>query len=94
MNKNTRNIIILTILLAVLGYVSYPLFSKQSEETAVSGEDRLAAVEVAVTLLNKIQAISFDFGILESPEFQSLKDITTPLLNLPVGRANPFAPIK
>jgi hypothetical protein len=94
MTKNTRNIVILVILLAILGYVALPLFSQEDAAVVTSNEDRLAAVTEAVALLDQIQAINFDFQILETPEFKSLVDIATPLLNLPVGRSNPFAPVK
>ena len=76
---------------------SYPFLNKSSVSTSsedTGASDQLAAVQEAENLLAKIQNVSLDFSILDRPEFTYLKDITTPILTLPVGRANPFAPIK
>lgn len=84
------------MLLALLGVVlivAYPYLNPSTDE-ATGEQERLAAVAEAVALLEKVQSISLDFGILESSEFDYLRDETTPLLNLPVGRVNPFAPVK
>ena len=93
MTKNNRNTLILLALLGLVLVISYPYLNPKTEDTTVV-ENRLAAVEEAVTLLNKVQAISLDFGVFESREFGYLNDLTLPLLNLPVGRSNPFAPTK
>ena len=92
-SNNNRNTLLLLGLLCLVLAVSYPFLAKKQDDAAVV-EERLSAVKDAVSLLDKVQGISLDFGILKSPELTYLKDISTPLLNLPVGRANPFTPAK
>ena len=89
MNSNNRNTLLLLGLLLVVLAISYPFLTKQQDATDASSQD--AAVADAESLLNRVQAISFDFSVFQTPEFTHLKDITTPLPNLPVGRSNPFA---
>jgi hypothetical protein len=89
--KSFRTLILLGLLIFVLG-VSYPILSKSTDPT--TAEEQEAAVREAETLLAQVQAINLDFSVLQGNEFNHLKDITVPLLNLPVGRVNPFAPGK
>ena len=93
-SKNNRNTLILLGLLVLVLAVSYPLLNKSSDTTDTTSTDQSAAVVEAQNTLAKMQGINIDFSIFDSSEFMHLIDITSPLLNLPVGRANPFAPIK
>jgi len=64
-----------------------------TEEIAQEGvEDNSALADQATVLLQRAESIKFDFSVLESKAFSSLINRNLPLLNLPVGRDNPFAP--
>ena len=92
-STTNRNTLILLILLVVALAISYPLLNK-SEDTSGVSSDQLASVQEAENILAKMQNVSIDFSFFDKPEFAYLKDISSPLLTLPVGRVNPFAPIK
>ncbi len=93
MKNNSKTTLVLLLVLGLVMFVAYYNSSSTSEKSGAT-EERLAAVQEVEVLLAKVQAISLDFAILESREFVYLKDQTSPILNLPVGRPNPFAPVR
>lgn len=89
MNKSqdtrTKIMVAILICLLIVGYrfVFVVPMDPVSEENAITSE-RLQKT------LSDIESINFRASIAEDPAFQSLKDISTPLISLPVGRTNPF----
>ncbi|HEY4522615.1 MAG TPA: hypothetical protein VJH91_03225 [Candidatus Paceibacterota bacterium] len=63
-------------------------------ETVVSGTlaEANADQEIVASLL-ALRAVSLSGTIFLDPAFMSLKDFSTPLINEPWGRENPFAPL-
>lgn len=51
-----------------------------------------ASQEVVETLL-ALRAISLDGGLFQNPAYISLRDTSTEIVQEPVGRPNPFAPL-
>jgi hypothetical protein len=93
MGANNRNTLILIGLLVLVLAIAYPLL-KGPSDTAVDPNQADPVGSEALSLLSQIQSIHMDFSVLQSREFLLLKDITQPLLSLPVGRTDPFAPTK
>lgn len=89
--NNKRTFYLLGVLVILILAWFYTKQSGVDIAQDASSED-LAVVETANVLLAKAQSIKFDFSILESKAFSSLINRDLPLLNLPVGRENPFAP--
>lgn len=63
-----------------------------SDATTGNAATDPAGQEVVETLL-ALRAISLDGTIFQSPAFQSLQDFSTEIVQEPVGRPNPFAPL-
>lgn len=64
-------------------FVTPPL----EEVTDTTAEDKINRT------LNKLELMNFNLTVMQDPKFTTLKSIETPLLNLPIGRKNPFAAI-
>ena len=94
-SNNNRNTLMLLLLLGAVLAIFY-IFNNKGGDTSLlgSGDEQAAIGGEAVQLLNSVQNIKFDFSVIKSPEFANLKDITAPISNFPVGRPNPFAPVK
>lgn len=96
--------IILTIIILGILFVLYAIFIKPdpSADVLVSGksgsialssqEARLLGSQISQALL-KIEQITLTRSIFENPVFNSLQDRSQPIIEEPVGRTNPFAPL-
>ena len=103
MTPKLKKIIFTLIALGVL-FVLYAVFLKPdpTAETLVTGrsattavtsqEARLLGSQISQALL-KIEQIALDRKIFDNPIFTSLEDRSRAIIDEPVGRTNPFAPL-
>jgi hypothetical protein len=90
MGSNKNTVILLGVLVLLLA-VAYPFLTKNSEPVD------LASVPVGSDMsgvLQQIDSVKFDMAILQNKVLQSLKNLTLPPLDLPVGKSNPFTSAK
>lgn len=96
-------VIIITITLIVFGIYYFYSSKKSGEELRiidmdktepVASEDILQECERIFNLLDQLKTIKLDTGFFENKFFNSLVDFSVELTPEPVGRDNPFAPIK
>jgi hypothetical protein len=88
--KNATTIIIL-LAFAALGYYLFIQSDSQSIAPGYSSQSHVLA-ETAVFLERRrtLEQIQFDLRVLENPVFSSLTSYSTPVLEPPIGRDNPF----
>ncbi|QQG46139.1 MAG: hypothetical protein HYY55_04240 [Candidatus Niyogibacteria bacterium] len=99
MSGNLRStILIILIVAAILGsaVIWYRFFTSRPVEpvTGVSFNNMAVGSQSLLTLLESLEGLKFDLGILDNPLYKSLQDFT-PNIQAPElrGRANPFAPL-
>lgn len=101
-SSSKGTIITMTIIIIIaLGLYFYykgtpekdPLSSLDAVDTENLEDANLMGSRV-LTLLNQINALKIDGSIFESTVYKSLVDYTITIPEQPVGRANPFAPIR
>jgi hypothetical protein len=88
--KNKRTAILAIVMLGLLVYAYKTMFAPADD---VSSADNTIATQRVEMIMNQINGINFDTSVMQEPSFKSLKSIETPLISLPVGRSNPFAPV-
>jgi hypothetical protein len=59
--------------------------------TEVANSEASQAEQQFITLVNKVDPITFDLSIFSNPRFVGLRDMTTPVVPETVGRKDPFA---
>ncbi len=93
MKKNKRTLLLL-VLLILVAFFGLPVIKKNlgTEQKALIPDTSESSLTDQI--LTDIQNASLDVSVLQSPVFSYLRDFTLPLINLPIGRANPFAPIR
>ncbi len=64
-----------------------PLLSAQAVSTTTSVDQDL------ISLLLELKSIRLDDSIFSDPAFNSLQDFSQELVQEPIGRMNPFAPL-
>lgn len=87
-SKNNRTAILSVILVGLLILAYKTMFGGTSEDLLV--DENIIAGDRISAILTQIESINFDTSIMQNENFKSLKSIEIPLLNLPVGRKNPF----
>jgi len=95
--KKYKHIVIGVAAIVVAG-IAYTYFFKGSEEEPLLSSElsSAAALEVGadvLALLRDLQSIQLDESIWSDPAFRGLQDFGRPLIEEPVGRSNPFAPV-
>lgn len=90
-NSNNKRTIVLAIILVALLVLAYKVMFMSSEESLTETGNNALASQRVETLLKKIERIKFDLDIMQNEKFKSLESIETPLVALPIGKANPFA---
>lgn len=94
--KNIMDILVV-ILIPVMVFMVYKfVFDKQdeallTEEQYLVGGDSQLGSELLV-LLKDLRNIKLDSDIFYRSSFQSLEDFSTPIVDEPYGRENPFEP--
>lgn len=93
--KSPKTLIIITIIVAI-GTLAYFYFNGSSEDTSslLTGEKPTSEVTDhtarILTLLNQTSSLKIDPELFKSAVYQSLVDHTVPVVEQPVGKANPF----
>jgi len=95
--KKYKSIIIVVVVI-VVGFVVWNFFFASND----SGEDLIVSTNVSVdapgsvlvALLSKLQSLSLDDTLFADDRFEGLVDFTVPIAPQPVGRINPFAPLR
>jgi len=90
--NNKRTMFLLGILIICVIAWFYTKQSPVPDNGPIDSLGGAGAADSAMVLLQKAQAIKFDFSVLDSAAFGALVNRALPLLNLPVGKDNPFAP--
>lgn len=86
--------VIALILVAVILWWGYTTFIKSPADIIEKpGSQELVGKDVIETL-KRLKGLTLDGSIFLSPEFQNLKDFNLIIPEQPVGRVNPFAPIR
>ena len=95
----SKNKIIIIIVVVVAGILAYMYLTKGDSTSGLSlvAENKTAAdfsdAKDILNLLNRMSQIKLDDSIFQDQGFESLKDTTVVLTDLPSGRNNPFAPL-
>lgn len=94
--------IIATLLILGILFVVYAIFIKQDPTQAplvntggnsqLSGDAQQLGNQISQALL-RIEQIKLDRAIFNSDIYKSLHDRSQPIIEEPIGRTNPFAPI-
>lgn len=95
--------IIIVILLAIVLFVVYAVFIKKDPTTTTDGslitsggvlsEDARALGNQISQALVRIEQIKLDKNIFTDAIYKTLVDRSEPIIEEPIGRPNPFAPI-
>ncbi|OHB05335.1 MAG: hypothetical protein A3A26_01980 [Candidatus Zambryskibacteria bacterium RIFCSPLOWO2_01_FULL_47_14] len=83
--QNRKTVIAVVLLLLAFFFVSM-FFSPEPSPAVVSADPG----EDLVKVVTELSGISFDQKLFQTPGYRSLVDWSTPIPNLPRGRANPF----
>ena len=91
-----RHKLIVALLVIVLIGAAWYEFTGNSAPAPVLSTTGVATdtgeADIVSTLL-QLQAVNLNGTILTDPGFESLQDFTTQVVNEPVGRTDPFAPV-
>lgn len=88
--KNKRTVILAIILVGLLALAYKTMFVPSSGDLSI--DENIIASQRVDLVLREIDGISFDTSVMQEANFKSLKSIEIPMLSLPIGRNNPFAP--
>ncbi len=94
MNKNILYLVLGGVIIA--GVVWYSFLRDRTPEPLLQTDDLTQINSIdsdVVAVLLQLRAVSLSGTIFSDPVFQSLRDFGSPIVQEPVGRANPFAPI-
>ena len=91
--KSNKRTIFLLILLLILGVVGYPIIMGNKKAPMPEAAQPILSDEENL-MLTDITNATLDVSVLSSSELLGLSDFSLPLPGFPVGRANPFAPIR
>ena len=87
--KNNRTAFLAIILVGLLIFAYKTIFIT-IESNLITEENVTASVRVE-NILQQVEKINFDTSVMTESKFKSLRDLSTPLISLPVGRRNPFS---
>lgn len=95
MSKTTTNLLIVlgVLTLGFGGYYVYTSFmSGTPGMTSNADIDAMRSrTQVFIDYRRTLNDVNLDFAILEEPAFLALRNFRTPIREVPIGRANPFA---
>jgi hypothetical protein len=96
--KSKKTIIAVVVGIVVLAIIYFyfsgesPATSNSSLQLQSSAQETLVGARV-LSLLNQINSLRIDTSIFKTKEYESLTDYAVDIPEIPVGRANPFAPL-
>lgn len=91
-----QNKVILIVLLIVVAAGAWYIFAGSSGTAALTESSPAGESPAEKALLDSLltlQAIKLEGQIFQDQAFMSLKDFSTQIVQEPVGRTNPFAPL-
>ena len=91
MKPNTIVILIVTLLIAALGYWYFSSAASGNQPPLSAGAEANPAQATFETLVSELQPITFDTAVFSDPRFNALVDISTSVTPEPSGRPDPFA---
>ncbi|MFW6209929.1 MAG: hypothetical protein ACOC4E_00365 [Patescibacteria group bacterium] len=97
MSNTTINIAI-ALGLATLAFGAYYLYTQQGgEELFFTNDERmmqdmLSQTRVFIERRQLLEGVELNVELFDDPRFRNLEDYSTPLVEPPQGRENPFAP--
>jgi len=92
-----------TIVLVVVAVVVYGLYLVVSaldltqatfQQAAEIRADTTALEEGVLADLRTLDALELDATLMDTPEYQALRDVVRPDTNFPASRDNPFLPVR
>lgn len=93
--KSNKRTLFLLILLLLVGAIGYPIIKGNIGSNVLETNNSEPIISEQVNqMLSGVMNAKLDPGVLNSSKLLYLHDFTVPLLGFPIGRANPFAPIK
>jgi len=93
--KKFKTVIIVVLVIAI-AFVVYSYFFAKPAEPVLSTQEVSAVPSVdqdLIAILLQLKSIKLDDAIFSDPAFKSLQDFSQELVQEPVGRNNPFAPL-
>lgn len=96
MGKTTKNILVLLGILSI-GYAGYYLYTErfatvlQFESNNDTMTNMLNNTQVFIERSRVLQRTTIDVALFEDERFIALRGFSTPLMEVPVGRPDPFA---
>lgn len=95
--KQNQTAVLATVLIVIGFFVYSYFFTGKKDTNSVLKTETVSTVAPAdqdlISLLLELKSITLDESIFSNPSFQSLQDFSQELVNEPVGRVNPFAPL-
>lgn len=96
-SKGSKSMIMILAVFAAMffGYMSFFNGGDQAatEEGAALEAEQSGAGQEVIAVLNRLEGIRMDSALFSTKEFRSLVDQTVVVVDQPVGRNNPFAPV-
>ncbi|MCK5059627.1 MAG: hypothetical protein KAR00_00560 [Candidatus Pacebacteria bacterium] len=89
--QKNRGTITLILIAAVIFWV-YTVFFRGAPKDFTQPTNLIG--KSAIEMLNRLNSITLDGSVFSSPAFHELKDFELVLPEQPVGRSNPFAPVR
>lgn len=91
-----HKMILLALILVVVGFFLYSSFSQAPGDILTKESTDLTGNPADKTLIETLlilHSVSLSGTIFSDPSFLRLKDFSTPIMEEPVGRTDPFAPL-
>ena len=90
--KTNKRTLFLLLLLLLVGAVGYPIIKKNLGGDVTDTASSTPIISEKVTkMLDEISSSDINAETLNNSELSYLIDFSLPLLNIPVGKPNPFA---
>lgn len=94
LSRKTLLTIACVVIVVAGGFYYFFFFAVNPSDSVISTGAPASAAEVSfISLVGKLEPITFDTSMLADPRFTSLVDIRTNVVSEPQGRTDPFAPL-
>jgi len=98
MGKTATNLSIVLGLITV-AFAGYYMYTQQASTTLLvddnqqTMQDMLKNTRVFIQHRQALESVEMDISLFEDERFRSLRSFSTPILERPVGRSDPFADV-
>ncbi|PIR82906.1 hypothetical protein COU19_03145 [Candidatus Kaiserbacteria bacterium CG10_big_fil_rev_8_21_14_0_10_56_12] len=93
MKPSASTILIILTACVVVGGVLWYVNAQNTAQAPLTASTNNASQAEFQVLVTQLQPITFDTSIFSDPHFLALKDITTQVAPVPLGRLDPFASV-